>query len=229
MRYLFIFVFLYFLSIHPIINSNFLAAKNSSSIQDEFYEHEWLKNYFSSSFRGDFCIEKALDFLFSIKENLVLKGGDVPDLSEMLLSIQTYVKRMDPLFDETHFDFIYKLLKEREIEHQFNYHNSNFSHEHADILLIKNKKEKPSSTKENKEISGGIILGLCKILAGGLCCVIPYPVAQVAGAALITDGLADLGVECKELDEKNLKYQEEHGPPPPPPRFPPDFFDKKDK
>ena len=198
------------------------ASPKTDYLTTQFFEHEWLAKYFNACNEDSSPLE-MIDFLLVIKKNLTDKGCATPNLGTTCLALRAFLSEKANCPNEEVFNYLYELLEMREQELHSTSNDLSFKTKALPFLLTKNKK-KSHQFASDKELPGNMVLGLCKVLAGSLCCIIPHGVAQTFGGALIASGLYDIGVECKELDEKNKKYQEEFGPPKPPPNFPPRFF-----
>jgi len=158
-----------------------------------FDEHEKLDAYFSSDQTID--TEKAIDFLLSIKRDLIQKGCTKVKLSKLCLHLKMDILAMG--ISEAVFDNFYNLLKRKETK-KSQTHRFCFSTQ-SNYFCIRD---------DNEDVPDGIPIGLCKLLAGSLCMVIPHPIAQGIGGAFILSGVNDLIDASRKIKNLNKNILE---------------------
>ena len=159
-------------------------------------------------------------FVYRLHRSLKNKGYEVPEISALILNICDSLNAQGLNIE---IDDVFELFE----KYSENYTNC-FWHNKYDRLLtwthIAYKKD--SRHKQRPKISGRMAIGLCKIMGGALCCVIPHPAATGVGVALVSTGVQDITKELIQLDNENRQRQIAEGKPVPPGRFPPDYFDR---
>ena len=217
----------YFLAFFLITSFYLQANENfqNNTSQINFYEHEWL-NLFFENHTETFSCDETLDFLIAMRTHLIEKGCKVPSLSELCLKLHNYLSITGIVISNEEILDFFHVIEEKEKNLKKSFFDISFNEKDHDFFLIKHKKKKNKNKDKEIELSGTMTLGLCKLLAGALCFVIPHPAAYTIGSVFAASGLKDITQELKAKDKENKLREEREGPPSPPPHFPPDFFDK---
>lgn len=186
---------------------NFLTVTVVQASSPRFNEHELLQNYFRTP-DDSLQIEEMIEFIVSIKKQLISKHIEVPKLSSLFDSVKDHFFDNDSTCAIEEWKVFIEMLDEKELG----------------ITHIGFKK---ISHNSEKKISWKLVWAGCQLLAGGLCTVIPHPVAHLIAGSLILGGIASLEAEIGRFDEINRREQEKYGPPHLPPHFPREYFERE--
>lgn len=195
----------------------FLISSQLSAVQFEEREillpdeYKWVKRYFDS-LSDNVSIPEMVDFLVSLRLGLEAKGYSVPSLEELSLKMKYYLIESGIQINEEDFQVIYDEIKSREgffYQDLIRFSLNDLSN--AEIVLIKNKKE-----KAKLEMSDEFAIGFVKALGGALLCIIPHPVTWAIGSVLVADGIVDMVAHAEDTSlGKNVEDRLRNLPPPP--------------
>jgi len=168
---------------------------HSFSISSETCSYQWVARYLDS-IDGDTPLDEVVDFLFSVRELLVSQGFSIPFFSEIFTKSLEELKIWQKVqIDENFLEDLYEEIISREEGRNSLVSLNLFKNtEKVKIILVKKKK------KNDVKISGNFAKGFCKALGGALLCVIPSPVTQGLGIALVASGVSDMVQHADDTD-----------------------------
>ena len=187
-------------------------------------EYEWITRYFDAV-NEDTSMDEMVDFLFNLRLVFLSKGYEVPEFTSLITNVLDYLLSQGMEIDEKIIEEFYRIFKQKEVQNVNCIFKLLDSHEKVKTYKIKKKKPKIKKEKPEVEMSGKTALGLIKVFAGALCCIIPHPATIAIGGGLVLSGVKDISDELIEMDKENRKKQEIEGLPKPPHHFSPDFFE----
>lgn len=180
-------------------------------IQSDYYQNFI---YYFNTLHDESNVDDVIDELIFLHQSLRSQGCLCPSLSEICNNLFKVIVGTDIEIDESAIQELIHKIEIREIELSCSHSESQFQfvkHKH------KHKEKHHGKDKEFKMGSKGIF-GFVKILAGGLMCLVPVPIVQGAGAALISYGINDIIDDTREngdeterqnkIEENRRKEQE---------------------
>lgn len=194
------------------------------------FDHQWVLSYLETV-NENTNLDEVVGFLNSLRDSLVAQGYTVPPLTKVLLGIrEDLIKKGTPVDDEK-IQPLYEKLAERESMKlavldlkapKFIIAGIGPPHIITEgIYKGTPKKEKSKSSshvrRSEKKVDSKTAVGLVKILAGSLLCIIPHPATITAGGTLALSGVMDCIDAAREKGDENEKVQKQ-GPlanPPP--------------
>jgi hypothetical protein len=189
----------------PLHSSQFW--ENESKVVKHF-EHEWIARYFES-IDDDTEIGEVIDFLAAIRESWIVRGYECPSLLELAIRLREHLSINGIEFDEKEIPMLYEEIYKREqliTPTLFRQAPTNYSKPVVQLCKHKHKHKDKGDKKEFKMKSKGVF-GFLKALAGGLMCLVPIPAVQLAGGALVADGIKDMIDDARETGDENELQQ----------------------
>lgn len=154
-----------------------------------------LESYFQD-LDPDSDLEEVIPVLFQIREELQKSGVPVPLVSTLALHFQIRLQISGCALDHTVFEELYEKITDLEIMDPC-------IGKLPFIILSKHKKEdKKEKHRSEVKLSGKMICGFIKLLAGGLIAAIPFPVTQATGAGIAASGINDMIDAAREESDK---------------------------
>lgn len=154
-----------------------------------------LETYFQG-LDPDSDLEEAIPVLFQVRQELQKLGVPVPLISTLVLHYQLKLQMAGCALDQRMFEKIYKKITEFEMLDPC-------LRVIPDIMLAKHKKDdKKDKSKSEVKLSGKMVCGFLKLLAGGLMAVIPFAPTQAVGAGLCASGVNDMIDAAREESDK---------------------------
>lgn len=188
------FTFQIFADIVPVVTEKGnIAFREADDGKTHF--QEWIVRYLHTIDENtDF--DEVMDALMSYKLGLQAKGYKIPPLHVMIHHVEQMLRQKGVEIDREMFDFLEEEFYEREEEQPHivlsNYHDRQKLH----IQLIKKSSSSKRDKKKKEEwdfrFTKKGIFGLIKCIGGALCTLVPGPVTQGVGIALIADGVKDI-------------------------------------
>lgn len=162
------------------------------------YEYQWVQRYFDSvNETTDY--REMIDFIVSLKTRLISQGYEIPPITELIDFWRDGLQERGIFIDPGDLEILSQEFTSREGILVASYLAEGAA-TRADFSVIPVKKHKD---KKEIKMSPKMICGFLKFIAGGLCCIIPIPIVQGAGAALAVNGINDMINAVREEEDKH--------------------------
>lgn len=172
----------------------------------QHFEHEWITRYFES-IDNDTEIGEVIDFLIAVRQAFLARGYECPSLLESAICLSECLTQKGIKFDEVEIQRLYEEIYAREQLVNLKACNLTFGHHYQAFIQTCKHKHKNKEDKKELKMGSKSVFGLLKVIAGGLMCVIPVPAIQLAGGALVADGIKDMIDDARETGDENERQQ----------------------
>lgn len=187
------------------------------------FDHQWVISYLETV-NENTSLDEIVGFLTSLRDSLIGQGYTVPPLTKILMDIRDDLIQKGVQVEDEKIKTLYEKLAEKEstMMAAMNLKAPKFIMAGIGPPFIIteglrfNKKEKSSSSKETshtrrskENVDSKTAIGLVKMLAGALLCIIPHPATITAGGSLVLNGIMDCVDAAREKGDENEKKQKE--------------------
>lgn len=153
-------------------------------------------------------VHEIIHFIVSWRLSLSRQGYQIPSVRDFVFLCQQYLQSHGILLSQEEREYILDSLERAESFQEPEYF-SLLKNSSAEFYLIKKHKHLHKHKNKNEtHLSSKMICGFLKFLAGSLCCIVPVPAIQGAGAALAVQGVSEMVDAAREEGDQKQREEE---------------------
>ena len=206
----------------PFIASLIVLLCFLGSTHADITMEEWTKNYFNAiSEKSD--IEEVVNSLYYLHQYAIHSGCNlVPDLPDLIIIYyEELVKNGFDIPEETLWEVYDAVVSRSKCDISALDYLIDDPKMDPHMLARKHKHKHKHKHKKHKDgelkMSSKMALGFAKFIAGGLCCIIPFPATMAIGTGLMAAGICDMidsahdeSLKTEKANHEAQQHLEEH-------------------